>query len=184
MLRSALTVVASLGLAACAVAVPQRPAERPTRPPVVAPARSGAGCLDESTERVLALSNRERAGRGRAALAVDARLQLAAQAHADDMARGDFMDHGGSDGSDVGERAEEEDYDWTVIAENVAAGQPNPDAVMRSWMDSPGHRDNLLAGDVRHVGIGYAYRSDTRLRHYWVMVFGDSEERVVTPRTC
>ena len=51
-------------------------------------------------------------------------------------------------------------------------------------MESPGHRDNLLAGDVEHVGVGYAYRADTRLRHYWVMVFADTEERVVPPRGC
>ena len=64
------------------------------------------------------------------------------------------------------------------------ATQPDAETVMRSWMESPGHRDNLLAGDVRHVGIGYAYRADTRLRHYWVMVLADSEEPGVPPRRC
>jgi uncharacterized protein YkwD len=180
---SALTL-ASLALAACTLAIPEtQPAARPAPRAPVAPTRVG-GCLDETARSVLALANRERTQRRLLALTADSRLQRAAQSHADDMARGDFMDHAGSDGSDPGERAEEVDYDWTAIAENVAAGQPTAETVMRSWMESPGHRDNLLAGDVQHVGVGYAYRGDTRLRHYWVMVFADTEERVVPPRGC
>jgi uncharacterized protein YkwD len=180
---SALTL-ATLALAACTLTVPEPPGgPRPAPRAPAAPTRVG-GCLDETARSVLALANRERTGRRLLALAADSRLQRAAQSHAEDMARGDFLDHAGSDGSDPGERAEEVDYDWTAIAENVAAGQPTAETVMRSWLESPGHRDNLLARDVEHVGVGYAYRADTRLRHYWVMVFADTEERVVPPRGC
>jgi len=184
-LRATLALAFSLALSSCTLAVPEaRPAERPAPRAPAVPAARAARCMDERVQRVLAASNQERARRGRAELDADSRLQLAAQRHAEDMARGDFMDHEGSDGSDVGERAEEVDYDWTAIAENVAAGQPDPETVLRSWMESAGHRDNILAGDVRHAGIGYAYRADARLRHYWVMVFGETEEPTVPPRSC
>jgi uncharacterized protein YkwD len=51
-------------------------------------------------------------------------------------------------------------------------------------MASPGHRANLLDPDVRHVGVGYAYRTDTRLHHYWVMVFGATDGARAESATC
>jgi uncharacterized protein YkwD len=48
-------------------------------------------------------------------------------------------------------------------------------------MQSEGHRENILAPAVRHMGVGFATRADTQLRWYWVEVFAAGEQRVPTP---
>jgi uncharacterized protein YkwD len=160
-----------------------RPIEPPPEPPR-APARAVLGCVDDRGRDVIRRTNAERTRRSLRALEPDARLQEAAQRHASDMARGDFMAHEGSDRSTVSERAARAGYRWTTVAENVAAGYPDPPTVVSGWMTSPGHRANILAADVQHVGIGYAYRTDTTMHHYWVMVFGATEGIRATPPEC
>lgn len=132
-------------------------------------------CLDDRALELVRRTNAERTRRGLPALEPDARLQEAAQRHAADMARGDFMAHEGSDRALVGDRAERAGYRWTTVAENVAAGYPDPAAAVAGWMRSAGHRTNILDPGARHLGVGYAYRVDTRLHSYWVQVFGDTE---------
>jgi uncharacterized protein YkwD len=140
--------------------------------------------VDERSLDAVRRANAERTRRGLRALEPDARLQEAAQRHAADMARGDSMAHEGADGSLAPERAARRGYRWTTVAENVAAGYPDPAAVVAGWLASPGHRENLLDPQVRHVGVGYAYRTDTRMHYYWVMVFGDTEGVRATPDHC
>lgn len=101
-------------------------------------------------------SNDARADRGLARLEPDARLFDAAAAHAEVLSRRGILEHTGADGSTIGERARAAGYRWTIVAENLATGQIDPDAVVRSWLDSPGHRANLLDPDVRHAGAGHA----------------------------
>lgn len=140
--------------------------------------------MDERIGRVIERGNAERERLGLRALEPDARLQRAAQRHASDMARRDFMAHEGSDGSLPHERVTRSGYRWTTVAENVAAGYPDPPSVVAGWMASPGHRENLLDPEARHVGVGYAYRTDTRLHHYWVTVFGDTRGITATAHDC
>lgn len=165
-------------LAGCtAVAVPPPRAGAPA--PVPAPARA---CMDARTVELVRLTNAERSRRGLRVLEPDARLQQAAQGHAEDMARRDFMAHEGSDRSLPPERADRAGYHWHDVAENVAAGYADAATVHAGWMQSPGHRANILLPGVLHVGFGYAYRADTELHHYWVTVFGDTDDpRVPTP---
>jgi uncharacterized protein YkwD len=120
---------------------------------------------------ILALTNAERAKAGCPALALDARLSKAAQAHTDEMARTGDLTHTGANGSDVGDRATAAGYIWRGIAENIAAGQPTPSEVVKSWMTSPGHRQNILNCTYRHLGAGYVRVSD-QYGHYWTQVFG------------
>jgi uncharacterized protein YkwD len=140
--------------------------------------------VDERARDTTTRANAERTRRGLRALEPDARLQDAAQRHAADMARGDFMAHEGRDGSLAPERAERAGYRWTTVSENVAAGYSDPADVIAGWMTSPGHRANILDAAVRHVGVGYAYRTDTRMHSYWVMVFGETAGARVTPAEC
>jgi uncharacterized protein YkwD len=141
-------------------------------------------CLDDWGKQVVERTNAERARRGLPALEPDARLQEAAQRHAADMARGDFMAHEGSDKSLVTDRADHAGYRWTTVAENVAAGFPDPAAVVSGWMSSPGHRSNILDPAVRHIGVGYAFRTDTQLHSYWVQVFGQTKGATATAARC
>ncbi|RLN63433.1 hypothetical protein BBP00_00004171 [Phytophthora kernoviae] len=88
--------------------------------------------------------NEERAAQGLTALCLNSKLQEAAQSHSDDQAANDFMSHTGSDDSTMSERVSDADYDWNGVAENVAAGQVDVVEVMDSWMNSEGHRHNIL----------------------------------------
>ncbi|CAF0736499.1 unnamed protein product [Adineta steineri] len=89
------------------------------------------------------------------------------------MARTKHMAHEENiDGQkNVGERAHKARYSWTIIGENVAAGQTTGSSVMNSWMHSKGHRDNILNGKFRNIGLGIA--QDANGVTYWCMVLGN-----------
>lgn len=99
----------------------------------------------------------------------DARLVAAAQAHSEDQARRGEMSHVGGDGSSVGVRVDRAGYPWRSVAENVALGPSTPLEAMNAWMDSPGHRGNILSASNTQIGIGVAMGADGRL--YWTQVF-------------
>jgi uncharacterized protein YkwD len=61
-------------------------------------------------------------------------------------------------------------YSWQAWGENVAFGQEHPESVMRTWMTSSVHRDNILGAAYTEMGAGYAQGKDGRA--YWVQVFG------------
>lgn len=55
--------------------------------------------------------------------------------------------------------------------ENLAAGAASPSAVVHQWMNSPGHRANILSADFEELGVGYCFDDDGQYRHYWVQLF-------------
>jgi uncharacterized protein YkwD len=113
------------------------------------------------TGATLCLLNGERADRGLAPLAANGRLAKAATAYAADLVAGSYFSHTGRDGSGLFDRVERTGYlprdaGW-VLGENLAwgtGGLATPGAIMQAWMNSPGHRENILNPDFREVGIG------------------------------
>ncbi|WP_431871982.1 CAP domain-containing protein [Nocardiopsis eucommiae] len=102
---------------------------------------------------VVTLVNSERAANGCGALRVDSKLTSAAQEHSEDMDARDYMAHDNPDGEGPGDRAERHGYgSWG--AENVAKGQTSAEQVMDAWMNSPGHRANILNCDLVAIGVG------------------------------
>ncbi|GMF17067.1 unnamed protein product [Phytophthora lilii] len=99
------------------------------------------------------------------------KLQAAAQRQADDMAANNFMGHKGSDGSKMAQRAAEAGFTGGAVAENVAADQKDVNAVVDSWMKSPGHRRNIL-GNYTVFGAAYAFNRASKYKHSWTQVFG------------
>ncbi|RQM17695.1 hypothetical protein DD237_000700 [Peronospora effusa] len=118
--------------------------------------------------------NLERSAQGLPLLCINKKLQLAAQGHSDDQAANNFMDHTGSNGSTPAERVSAAGYDWRGVAENVAAGQVDVTEVMDAWMNSEGHRHNIL-GDYTMLGSAYAYTSNGLYKHFWTQNFGQSD---------
>lgn len=104
--------------------------------------------------QVVALVNKERAAAGCGPLAEDSLLDKSAQAHSADMAARDFFDHTNPDGADPGQRITAAGYRWSTYGENIAMGQQTPEAVMESWMNSPGHRANILNCSFKDIGVG------------------------------
>ncbi|WP_375266472.1 CAP domain-containing protein [Planktotalea sp.] len=109
--------------------------------------------------------NAFRLANGQTALAADARLARAAQAHADDMSANAFFSHTGQNGSSVGDRVKLQGYGFCFVAENIAQGQKGALATLEGWQKSEGHRKNLLSGNATQFAM--AQSAD-----YWVMVLG------------
>lgn len=121
---------------------------------------------------VVSLTNQERNIENLHSLSIDSNLTASARQHSIDMADNDFMDHIGSDGSDPFERMIDAGYGFSTAAENVAAGYSTPELVVEGWMNSPGHRENILNPDFCDIGVGYAYNSSSTYSHYWTQNFG------------
>jgi hypothetical protein len=114
-----------------------------------------AACPGSFEQQVVDLINLERTARGLAPLSHDERLLEAARRHSADMSTGNFMSHTGSDGSNAGQRIDDAGYDWFTWGENIAFGYPNPASVVAAWMDSSGHRANILNPNFVHIGVGH-----------------------------
>ncbi|MFD7432388.1 sigma-70 family RNA polymerase sigma factor [Streptomyces sp. NPDC059818] len=123
-------------------------APRPSSAPATQPAPAG------TTAQVVALVNQERSAAGCGPVTEDAQLTDAAQRHSDDMAARDFFEHTNPDGADPGQRITDAGYRWSTYGENIARGQQTPESVMESWMNSPGHRANILNCSFKDIGIG------------------------------
>ena len=126
--------------------------------------------------RVVELTNEFRAENGLSPLSVNSQLGMAAENHSEDMALKDFFDHVGLDGSDVADRISTVGYDYSTAGENIGAGYSTPEAVVEGWINSSGHRENLLNPDFTEIGVGYYFlENDTgneNWNHYWTQVFG------------
>ncbi|MGY1456485.1 CAP domain-containing protein [Streptomyces sp. SS8] len=104
--------------------------------------------------QVLALVNRERAAAGCRPVTADARLARAAEDYSDTMAASGVLSHTGPDGSTMADRVEAAGYAWSNLGENIAQGQPDAASVMKAWMNSPGHRANILNCAFEELGVG------------------------------
>jgi stress response protein SCP2 len=144
------------------VDVAEEPPPTPTRP--------GAGPTAEVVAEVVTVTNVERARHGLPAFTVDARLAAAAQDHSDDMVRRAFFSHANPDGAQVWDRARGRGYQYRKVAENIAAGQRSAAEVVAGWMDSPGHRANILDRELAQIGVGHAVGGSYGTT--WTQVFG------------
>ena len=111
-------------------------------------------------DNLVAFHNAQRGGLP--ALQRDARLDRAAQLHAENMARQQKMAHV-LDGRGVGARVCDQGVCRIGVAENIAAGQRSTGDVMQAWMTSPGHRANIK-GRYSRIGVGYS-------KGFWCVVF-------------
>jgi uncharacterized protein YkwD len=100
--------------------------------------------------------NAEREARGLSILAWDDRAATVAKAHSEDMLANNFVGHVSPRTGDAAARFEQAGINGIVVRENVARGY-GPKGIHESLMNSPGHRANLLAADVTHVGIGVVF---------------------------
>jgi uncharacterized protein YkwD len=134
--------------AAPAAAVPQREVPQAVR----------------AADAVISATNAARKAAGCKALASDARLTDAAQQHAEDMAAEGYFSHTAEDGRTFDARIRDSGY-RSPGGENIARGQRSAAEVVGDWMDSAGHRRNILDCTFRTIGVGI---SDS----YWVQDFG------------
>lgn len=118
---------------------------------------SGPSNPDAAVAEFVRLANGARADAGCSGMLVlhDAVARVA-QAHSDDMRRRDYFDHVDPSGRTPMQRVQAAGIVVSAVAENIALGQPTGQAVFRSWMDSAGHRRNMLNCEYTHHGVGVA----------------------------
>ncbi|MFE5757367.1 CAP domain-containing protein [Streptomyces massasporeus] len=132
---------------------------------------SGSGSQSDGgpEAQVLALVNKERAAAGCSPVTANDRLTRAADDYSDVMASSGVMSHTGPDGSTMTTRVEAAGYKWSTLGENIAQGQADAASVMKSWMNSPGHRANILNCSFKELGVGVHFGDGGP---WWTQNFG------------
>ncbi len=120
--------------------------------------------LSKEGQEVLDLVNSERAKVGCSPVQAQAQLTAAAQKHSEDMAAQHYFSHNSLDGRSPWDRIRAEGYTYSQAGENIATGYSTAAAVMNGWMNSSGHRENILNCNFTEIGIGYDQR-------YWTQDF-------------
>jgi uncharacterized protein YkwD len=130
-------------------------------------------------DEVLRLTNIERVNAGLNPVLQDDHLEMMEQAHCRDMALRDYFDHFNPEGLSPHDRldAMQPPPLWAT-GENIAAGQDTPQEVVTGWMNSPGHRANILTPGYTHMGIGFFYDSAAgdQFVTYWGQAFATIQD--------
>jgi hypothetical protein len=121
---------------------------------------------------VIELVNVEREALKLHPLSYNQELTVAARRHSQDMADQNYFSHTSQDGREFYERIADAGYNYQSCGENIAAGYATPAAVVDGWMNSDGHRANILDPDYCDIGVGYAAVDGNQYYHYWTQDFG------------
>ncbi|MGM0846203.1 MAG: CAP domain-containing protein [Bacillota bacterium] len=144
---------------------PETPQQAPEENGQNAEAQNG----DEFVQQVIDLTNGERKKNGLPALKPHSELSNVARIKSEDMVEHNYFAHTSPTYGSPFEMMENFGVDYSTAAENIAAGQDSPQEVVQAWMDSPGHRKNIMNNQVTHIGVGYA--EDGEMGIYWTQMF-------------
>jgi uncharacterized YkwD family protein len=152
---------------------PKAEAPAPTQPqaqeqqaqPQAKPAAE-TGELSQYEQKVVELTNQERAKQGLPALEVDAELSKVAKEKSRDMQANNYFSHDSPTYGSPFDMMKQFGVEYSAAGENIAMGQPTPEEVVQAWMNSDGHRKNILSSNYTHIGVGYVENG-----HYWTQQF-------------
>jgi uncharacterized YkwD family protein/spore coat assembly protein SafA len=117
-------------------------------------------------QQVLQLVNQERSKQGLPALKMDWELQRTARVKSCDMAQKGYFSHTSPTYGSPFDMMKQFGINYRAAGENIAKGQRTPAEVMQAWMNSPGHRENILKRDFTHIGVGYCESGN-----HWTQMF-------------
>ena len=120
-------------------------------------------------QEILKLVNAQRAARGLMGLKMNANINYVATLKAQDMAKNNYFSHVSPRYGTPFTMMQHYGIKFTAAGENIAMGQKTPQEVMNAWMNSPGHRSNILSPSYNQIGIGIAKNS--KGVYYWVEMF-------------
>ncbi|AZV65289.1 serine protease [Bacillus cereus] len=141
----------------------QKPAEQ--KPAEQKPAEE-AKSLSEFEQRVVELTNAERTKQGLPALKIDTELSKVARIKSEDMQKNNYFDHNSPTYGSPFDMMKKFGISYTSAGENIAQGQRTPEEVVQAWMNSAGHRANILNNGFTHIGVGYVESGN-----YWTQQF-------------
>ncbi|WP_425348967.1 SafA/ExsA family spore coat assembly protein [Halalkalibacter urbisdiaboli] len=120
-------------------------------------------------QQVVTLTNQERAKNGLSPLRANWELARVARFKSADMRDKNYFSHTSPTYGSPFDMMRNFGVNYRNAAENIAMGQQTPEQVIRDWMNSEGHRRNILSQDITEIGVGYAQGGNGR--HYWTQMF-------------
>ncbi|MGG4265432.1 CAP domain-containing protein [Peribacillus simplex] len=120
-------------------------------------------------QQVLSLVNEERSKSGLPSLEMDTAVSNIANIKSEDMRDNNYFNHTSPSYGSPCDMMKSFGISYKYAGENIAAGQPSADAVMKAWMNSPDHKANILNKNYTHIGIGHA--TGGKYTHYWTQQF-------------
>ena len=165
------------------VATPQAPAKETAKPatnnnttaptntqqaeaPAKAPTTNENQSVSNFEQQVVDLTNAERARAGLKPLEIYAPLMKVAEAKSADMAKNNYFSHTSPTYGSPFDQMKAAGISYKSAGENIAQGQKTPAEVVQAWMDSPGHRQNIMNANYTHIGVGYVENGN-----YWTQQF-------------
>ncbi|MGM9968443.1 MAG: CAP domain-containing protein [Rummeliibacillus sp.] len=127
---------------------------------------SNSSSVSQFEQQVITLTNAERAKEGLPALQADTTLMKSARAKSDDMAKNNYFSHTSPTYGSPFDQMKSFGISYKAAAENIAQGQKTPQEVVQAWMNSSGHRANIMNGSYTHIGVGYSANGN-----YWTQQF-------------
>ncbi len=137
------------------------------RPEAGTPDKDASDAALSYAEQVVELVNEERAKKGLSPLSIDTSVQAAAQVRAQECEQ--LFSHTRPDGSGFATALSEQNVSYKTAGENIAWGQSSPEEVVNAWMNSDGHRANILSEKYTSIGVGY-YQNAKGV-NYWSQLF-------------
>lgn len=152
------------------VTKPAAPAPVVTQPKPQAPTSNTVSSSNLNYEqKVVELVNIERQKNGLAPLKMDSAISNVARTKSKDMATNNYFAHQSPTYGSAGNMLTQFGINWSAWGENIAYGQRTPEAVVTAWMNSSGHRANILNTTFTKIGVGYATKADGT--PYWTQMF-------------
>jgi uncharacterized YkwD family protein len=148
----------------------QQPAQQ--QPAAKAPAEKKPGAdqpakgLSQAVQQVIDLTNAERRKNGLPNLTADTKLSGVAQKKSEDMRQNNYFSHTSPTYGSPFDMMRDFGVTYKTAGENIAQGQQTPQQVVQAWMNSEGHRKNILSKDFTHIGVGYDQNG-----HHWTQMF-------------
>ncbi|PKG23415.1 CAP domain-containing protein, partial [Niallia nealsonii] len=141
----------------------QKPA---TTTPATNTSTQATSTVSAFEKQVVELTNKERAKNGLSALTLDTELSKVARAKSQDMSKNNYFDHNSPTYGSPFDMMKQFGISYKAAGENIAKGQTTPEEVVKAWMNSEGHRANILSSKFTHIGVGYVENGN-----YWTQQF-------------
>ncbi|SEA17727.1 uncharacterized protein, YkwD family [Thalassobacillus cyri] len=145
---------------------PQPAPEQTQQAPAEQPAAEQNSQLNQFEQQVVELTNQERQKQGLAPLKADAELSKVARDKSQDMASNGYFSHNSPNYGSPFDMMKSYGIDYRTAGENIAKGQRSPQEVVNAWMNSEGHRKNIMNPNFTHIGVGYVENGNV-----WTQMF-------------
>ncbi|CAG9621702.1 CAP domain-containing protein [Sutcliffiella rhizosphaerae] len=144
----------------------QQAPKQTTEQPKQSANEQAAGQVSEFEKKVVELTNAERAKQGLSPLKLDTELSKVAKEKSKDMQKNKYFSHNSPTYGSPFDMMKQYGINYRTAGENIAQGQRSPEEVVNAWMNSEGHRANIMNGNYTHIGVGHVEQGN-----YWTQMF-------------